>query len=377
MKTIVLRENLIRALGIVGRSISTKPQLPILSHILISTKNNLLTLTATNLEIGTSTTIGAKTETPGEIVVPGKLLIEFISSLPASAEKIELSVDGQLLQIRTNKTKSSFAIGNVSDFPPIPTIEKSEYVLPFESLKESLLRVAFAASSDDTRPVLTGVRMKTIPPKSGTHPVLSLIATDGYRLSLEDVVLSKSAIEIDTLIPATSLLEVIRIATELKVKEIGCSLITNKNQVAFLLPDAVLVTRIIDGEFPSVDRIIPQSFKTKVTVDTEDLAQSVKTASLFARGAANIIKFKAEKGHIVLSANAPQVGSNEDVVEATVEGEDVEMAFNYRFLLDILAHFPGKRVVFESSGALNPGVFKPESPTPSFLHVIMPVRVQG
>lgn len=376
MNTIVLRENLIKALGIVGRSISTKPQLPILSHILITARNNQLTLTATNLEIGTSTTIGAKTEKQGEVVVPGKLLMEFVSSLPSSAEKIELSVDGHMLMIRTNKTKSSFATGNVSDFPPIPTIETSEYTLPFESLKESLLRVAFAASTDDTRPVLTGVRMKTVLSKSG-HPVLSLIATDGYRLSLEDVVLSKSAIELDTLIPASSLLEVVRIAVELKVKEIGCSLIPNKNQVAFLLPDALIITRLIDGEFPSVDRIIPQSFKTKVTVDTEDLARSVKTASLFARGSANIIKFKAEKGQIVVSANAPQVGSNEDVVEADVEGEDVEMAFNYRFLLDVLAHFPDKQVVFESSGSLNPGVFKPKSPTPSFLHVIMPVRVQG
>lgn len=377
MKSVVLRENLMKALGIVGRSISTKPQIPILSHVLITTKNNQITLTATNLEIGTCMTIGAKTEKPGEVVVPGKLLTEFISSLPASAEKIELSVEGQVLQIRTNKTKSSFAIGNVADFPPIPTVEKAEYTLPFESLKESILRVAFAASTDDTRPVLTGVRMKTIPSKSGTHPVLSLVATDGYRLSSEDVVLSKNAIEIDTLIPATSLLEVVRVATELKVKEIGCSLITDKNQVAFLLPEVVIVTRLIDGEFPSIERIIPQSFKTRVTVDTEELAQSVKTASLFARGAANIIKFKAEKGQITLSANAPQVGSNEDIVEATVEGEDVEIAFNYRFLLDILVHFPDKQVVFESSGALNPGVFKPQSPTPTFLHVIMPVRVQG
>lgn len=377
MKTTVLKENLMKALGIVSRSISTRPQLPILSHILIATKNNQLTLTATNLEIGTCTTIGAKTEKPGEVAVPGKLLTEFISSLSASAEKIEISVDGQTLQIRTNTTKSSFAISNIADFPPVPTVEKAEYTLPFESLKESFLRVAFAASTDDTRPVLTGVRMKTIPSKSGTHPILSLIATDGYRLSVENVVLSKNIIEIDTLIPATSLLEVVRVATELKIKEIGCSLITDKNQVAFLLPDAVIITRLIDGEFPSVDRIIPQSFKTRVTVDTEDLAQAVKTASLFARGAANIIKIKAEKGKIILSANAPQVGSNEDVVEATVEGEEVEIAFNYRFLLDVLAHFPDKRVVFESSGALNPGVFKPESPTPSFLHVIMPVRVQG
>ncbi len=143
------------------------------------------------------------------------------------------------------------------------------------------------------------------------------------------------------------------------------------------MSNTTLFTRIIDGEFPNVEKIIPSSFKTKVTVDCNEFTQAVKTASLFARGAANIIKIKIEKEGLRLSANTPQVGQNEDFVEAKVEGEESEIAFNYRFLLDLLANFPEESLVLESSGPLNPGVFKPSKPTPSFLHIIMPVRVQG
>ena len=154
-------------------------------------------------------------------------------------------------------------------------------------------------------------------------------------------------------------------------------MVENKNQAIFHLPNATVFTRIIDGEFPNIEKIIPVGFKTRVIIDRNQLSQAVKTASLFARGAANIIKIKIEKNGLRLSANTPQVGQNEDFVEAKVEGEETEIAFNYRFLLDLLSNFPDESLVFESSGPLNPGVFKPSKPTPSFLHIIMPVRVQG
>ncbi|EKD85481.1 MAG: hypothetical protein ACD_38C00015G0003, partial [uncultured bacterium] len=166
-----------------------------------------------------------------------------------------------------------------------------------------------------------------------------------------------------------------RIAQEIKVEEIGFSIIENKNQTVFFLPDIYIFTRLIDGEFPNIEKIIPIGAKTKVAIDRDQFAQSVKTASLFARGAANIIKIKIEKEGLRLSANTPQVGEDEDFIEAKVEGEEAEIAFNYRFLLDLLNNFPEKEVIFETSGSLNPGVFKPAKG--SFLHLIMPVRVQG
>ena len=143
------------------------------------------------------------------------------------------------------------------------------------------------------------------------------------------------------------------------------------------MPDTKIYSRLIDGEFPNVEKIIPDSFKTRVILDKELFTQAVKTTSIFARGAANIIKMKIEKEGLRLSANTPQVGEESDYVEAKVEGEESEVAFNFRFLLDLLSNFPEKELVFESSGPLSPGVFKPKSDKISFLHIIMPVRVQG
>lgn len=375
MHCVVLRENLVKALSLVGRSIATKPQLPILSHVLLQATDSTLTVSATNLEIGVSTSLGAKVESPGEVAIPGKLLTEFISTLPSSVDKITIALEKNTCVVKTNRTKALFAIGAAADFPPFPLVEQKGKKLPFETLKETITRMAFAASTDDSRPVLTGIRLKRLPEDRAGQ--LSLSATDGYRMSLESVILPKEIEDMNIILPASSLLEIVRIATEIKTKEVEFAIIAKKNQVVFFLDEVSVFTRLIDGEFPAIERVIPQSFKTRVVFETESLLSAVKTAALFARGAANIVKMSILSDGVRLSANAPQVGSNEDMVEAVVEGEEMEIAFNYRFLLDILSHFPDKQVVFESSGALNPGLFKPQSAQSTFMHIIMPVRVQA
>lgn len=375
MRFFVLKENIYKALIIVGRNISPKPQLPILSNILIQAENGQIKLTSTNLNLGVIITIPAKTEKNGETTVPGKLLVDFISLL--SAEKIEFSLDGTNLLVKTEKNQATFTTIPATDFPPSPTVSVPKKLLPFKKLKNAISRIVFAASIDEGRPVLTGV--KTVLTKGK----MTLSATDGYRLSLEQLEIPGENDDLNINLPANTLSEVVRIAQELKTEEIGFYVIKNKNQAVFTMSNTTVFTRIIDGEFPNVEKIIPSSFKTKVTVDCNEFTQAVKTASLFARGAANVIKIKIEKEGLRLSANTPQVGQNEDYVEAKVEGEESEIAFNYRFLLDFLANFPEENLVLESSGSLNPGVFKPlpaqvgSKPTPSFLHIIMPVRVQG
>jgi len=373
MHIFVLKENLVKALSIVNKAISIKPTLPILLNILLKTENNQLKLSATNLELGLVVTLGAKIEQEGEITIPGKLLIEFINSL--TTEKIELVLKDNNLIVKTDKTHASFTTSSTSDFPPFPDVPKNGKTFPINKIKEAILRTVFAASNDESRPVLTGI--KTII-SSG---IMSFTATDGYRLSINKVEITDKKENLEIILPATSLLEVIRIAEILKAEEVGFFIIENKNQVVFTLSGVNIFTRVIDGEFPNVEKIIPVEFKTKVTIDRDQLFQSVKTTSLFARGAANIVKIKVEKDGLRLSANTPQVGSDEDYVEAKVEGEEMEIAFNYRFLLDLLNNFPEELVIFESSGSLNPGVFKPantkQSTIGSFLHLIMPVRVQG
>lgn len=369
MHFFILKENLNKALTIIGRNISPKPQLPVLSNILIHAESGQVRITTTNLDLGIIITIPAKVEENGETTVPGKLLTEFISTL--SADKIEFTLDGQNLSVKTQKTQASFTTIPATEFPSSPDISQPKNTFSFKTIKNAIERTAFAASIDEGRPVLTGIKVVLSVGK------MTLSATDGYRLSMESVDIPGKNDELKINLPAHTLTEVVRIAQDLKAEEVGFSVVENKNQAIFHLPQTTIFTRIIDGEFPNIEKIIPTGFKTRVTVDCEQFAQAVKTASLFARGAANIIKIKIEKEGLRLSANTPQVGQNEDFVEAKVEGEETEIAFNYRFLQDLLANFPEESLVFESSGALNPGVFKPTKPTPSFLHIIMPVRVQG
>ena len=369
MHFILLKENFARALSIVNRSISNRPQLPILANILIKAKKGTIELSATNLDLGITINVPAKIENEGEITIPGKLLTEFINSL--STDKIDINQEENNLIVKTGKTKATFATVSAADFPPFPQLPEKQKTFPLKNLKEAILRVVFAASNDETRPILTGVKT-TI-----TEGIITLTATDGYRLSIEKVELTDKKETLSAVLPASSLLEVMRVATELKVEEVGVGVIENKNQIVFTLPNVSIYTRLIDGEFPNIEKIIPTEFKTKVIVDRELFFQAVKTTSLFAKNAANIIKIKIGKDKLHLSANTPQVGSDEDIVEAKVDGEETEIAFNFRFLSDILTNMPDKEVVFETSGSLAPGVFKPAGGKISFLHLIMPVRVQG
>lgn len=368
MHFFVLKENLDKVLSILGRNISVRPQLPILSNVLIKTEKGQIKLAATNLELGLVFTIPAKIEKEGEITVAGKLLTEFVNTL--TTEKIEIILEGSNLIIKTHNTKASLTTTPATDFPTfldIP-IQKDKFTLV--KIKDAINRTCFAASTDEGRPVLTGIRT-TI--SSGK---MTFAATDGYRLSIEQIDVPDKKKELQILLPAQTLAEVVRIAQELKVEELDFSLIENKNQAVFNLANVTIFTRLIDGEFPNIEKIIPQSGKTRVEISKDDFAQSVKTVSLFARGAANIIKIKIEKEGLRLSANTPQVGQDEDFVEASVSGEEGEIAFNFRFLLDLLNNFPEETLIFEMSGPLNPGVFKPKKLT-SFLHIIMPVRIQG
>ncbi|OGG06997.1 DNA polymerase III subunit beta [Candidatus Gottesmanbacteria bacterium RIFCSPHIGHO2_02_FULL_40_24] len=369
MKVLILKENLTKALLIVGKGLSLKPQLPILSHILIKAKNNRLEFFSTNLELGIIYNSPAKVEREGEVAVPGKLLTEFINSL--LTDKIELETGDKDLKIKTNKTQAHLAIGVPADFPPFPDVPQTGKKLSLAKIKDAVLRTVFAASSDEGRPVLTGVKT-TI-----SDGFLFLSATDGYRLSREQVELTGKMEPLEVILPAQSLTETIRIADELAAQDVELSIIENKNQVVFSLPNTRIFTRLIDGEFPNVEKIIPAGFKTKVIVDRDLFHQAVKTTSIFARGTSNIVRLKIGSAGLNLSAATPQVGSEEDFVEADVEGDETEISFNFRFLLDLFSNFPDKELVFESLGPLSPGVFKPKSAQSKFLHIIMPVRIQN
>jgi len=375
MKLSVLQENLRKALSITSRFAASRSQLPALNNVCLKTEKGQLKLTSTNLETGIHYWLGAKVEQEGSLTVPAKTFFEFISSL--SAGKIELLTDKNTLKVKSEGGKASLVGIPANDFPSVPSFEDKEKIdLPIKNLNQAVNRVAFAASLDESRPVLSGVLFKK---RAGS---LVMVATDGYRLSLKklDLELKKNQEELfdkGILLPAKTLVEVTKLLVEEQGGDsFGLSLTPQASQVIFSLPQAEVVSRLIEGDFPDFEKIIPSESTTQVVVEKEDLLRGIKTASIFARESANIVRLEITKDQVKISANAPQMGDNLSTVSAQVQGKGaLKIAFNVRFLLDFLGAVKEKEIELEFSGNLNPGVFK-TSKDKSFFHIIMPVRVQ-
>lgn len=367
MELTLLQENLARALTFVGKTLSTKTQLPVLSNVLLETDNGRLKLSSTNLETSVSFWVGATIEEEGSISVPGRLFTELVNGF--SQDKIQLRLDKTVLQLHCGESQATLSGMDASEFPALPQLpEKQEVKISKTLLDETLSFMMIAASTDEGRPLLTGIRL--------TNDAVGswFVATDGYRLSLRRVAQIKG-LEEGIVLSAKTLGEAYKLLVEQKIDELGIGFSKDKNQVVFSYPNALLATRLIEGEYPPYSKIIPQSHTTRAMCLKADLLRSVKLAAIFAKESSNIIKLSIGVDKIVVSANSPQIGENNTTLEAKVEGEAVEVAFNSRFLLDLLGVFPRDEVVFESAGSLTAGVFK-VSGDDSYLHIIMPVRVQ-
>lgn len=366
MNATILQENLLRALVRTARVLTAKAQLPILQNTLLVAGDGGLRITATNLETTETVRVGAKVEKDGGLCVPGRTLTELVASF--SQEPVHLIVHEGSLHVASGKSKAVVAGVAASEFPPLQSPAKPKRAkIKKDTLVSALDRVLFAAATDDGRPLLTGVKMIT----QGETTVV--VATDGYRLSLQKIA-QPLVDRLDVVIPARALSEMLKVCTEEKdLDEIGVSL-TDEGQLHVVIGDTEITTRLIAGEYPSFEKIIPKSFTTRVLVDKQSLSRAVKSAAIFARDSANIIKFHIENQSMTVSANAPQIGENSVEVEAKVDGEGGDMALNSRFLLDFFANFNEDELLFEMTGSLNPGVFRPVKDD-SFLHLIMPVRV--
>ena len=363
----ILQENLAKALNQTGRIIPVKPQLPILQNILLETTEGRLRIVATNLETTEIVWVGAKVEKEGSFCVPARLFSELVASLPQ--DTVFLSVNDTALVVKSQGFAATIPGISAKEFPPVPKVkEKTHSNIGKDEFCRVISRVLFAAATDEGRPLLTGIRVKQ---QDGT---LVFAATDGYRLSVKHTSLVLG-FEADMTIPSRALTEVVKVSGEDKeTKELTIAQ-TEEGQLVFGIGDTEIHTRRIDGEYPNFEKIIPRSFSSRALLDRQKLTAAVKSASIFARDNANIIRFSLDNQQIVVTANTPQVGENKVEVEAKIDGEGGEIAFNSRFLLDFLANFPEEELLFEMTGSLNPGVFKPVKDD-SYLHVIMPVRVQ-
>lgn len=378
MKLHILSSHLQKKLGILSRAVSPRSQLPVLLNIALTAKEGKLQLRTTDLEIGIQVTIPASVEEKGEITIPAKTFSELTASFSPD-EKISLIFDKTTLIVKTPKTKSILPTINQDEFPKLYE-DKGEPVasLSQATLQKDLGRVIFAASVDIARPALSGV---LITKETEEKDSFLLVATDGYRLSLTLYTKMKNKLQAGSeltekqlLVPARIMREVIGLKDE--KGDVVMYISSKNNQALFEQGETILVGRLIDAQFPAYEKIIPKNATTTVQFDKEEMHKAVKICAIFARETANIIKLAIEKDKIVVSANSASVGENSVEVEAKVTGDTNEIAFNARYLLELFAHIEEEDMILEMTGPLSPGVFKVKE-DPSFLHLIMPIRVQG
>ncbi len=376
MKLSCLQENLNRGLNCVGRAAATRTTLPITNNVLIATDEGRLKLVATNLEMAISCWVGAKIAEDGAITVPARLLNEFVASLPNDKIDITLSPRTKTLQVKCARFEARISGINAKDFPPIPTAEDGiNTKISVEALRKGIGRVAFAAAVDESRPVLTGVHTEF----EGKQ--LTLAAADGFRLAVYKLPLitpiKEKAIAI---IPAKALAELNRLATDHE-ENIEIKLSNTKSQILFRLKDIEVISQLIQGGFPQYSQLIPQSYSTRAVVDVSQFLRATKTASIFARDGSGIVRLvitpgaKAAHGKLTIAARSEEIGDDIGEIDANVEGEETKIAFNGKYLIDVLNVLNEPQVSLEVTSPSSPGVIRPVG-TDNYTHVVMPMFVQ-
>lgn len=378
MKVSCLQENLAKGLSIVGRAVATKSTLPVLSNILLATDEGRLKLAATNLELAIVTWIGAKIEDEGQITLPARLFTELVNSLPNERIDLDLNVRTHTVQLGCLRTKASIKGIEAAEFPPIPSVNGGDMSATVQMapdlLRGIINQVAFAAAADDTRAALTAVLV------SFGDSELTMAATDGFRLSVRQTKLPGALPQkLDVLVPARTLNELARLLVDEK-DPVEITVTPNKSQILFHTSNVDLVSRLVEGSFPNYRRIIPESYTTRSVVSTGDFLTATRRASFFAREAANIVKLAltpgedAAPGKLTITATSAEMGGNEDDIDAVVSGKGVEIAFNARYLTEVLGVLTDQQIGLETNSSTNPGVLRSLGED-GFVHVIMPLQI--
>lgn len=370
MKKKVLQENLQQSLGYLQKAIPSRPALPILSSVLIVAQDNICSMTATDLYFGVKTSLPAAIEVSGKVVVPGKELKEIIQSLPAG--ELQFLLSENLLQISSAHTTSRIQCQVGEEFPQFPELSGDKYSLPITILDAIVERVLKSVSTDQTRPILTGVLMEF------SQDGLRTVGTDGFRLAVADFADIKTPKAMSLVIPGKVIDEVRRIALQKKIDNIDFYVSEESKQVFFLFNDVEIFSRLIDGEFPPYQKIIPQSFENKIEVLASELQEQVKRALIFARDSSSIIQMQYdEQMGLTIKAESPSVGAFEGVIDsAKVEGQSGLIAFNARYLLDFLQPLADELITIQISGSLKPALFSAPSLS-NFQYIVMPFRVNS
>lgn len=364
MKFSILQQDFLPVLQAISRSVGIRATLPILSNILLSAEGAKLKIAATNLEIGIIRELtSAEIENPGEITIPAKTLIEIVAGL--GPVKIELEATEEILSLSANKFKATINGISATEFPAIPMSSEKGVVFKKEVLA-SCADILFASATDEGRPILTGILTESV----GGN--LNFVATDGFRLANRQVEVKETPkINFKALIPRRTFEEVLRILQEEESDDVEIS--TTQNQIIFKIGLTTVSSRLIEGQFPAWEKIIPEKIILRSLVEKHELLQAVKLASVFSKNEANIVTLKISKEKIILESSAKELGAQTNEIEGQTEGEELEIAFNTKFLQDVLSSCSSSQVIMEFSGPLSAAMIKPVG-VEGLKYIIMPVR---
>ncbi|HMM27866.1 MAG: DNA polymerase III subunit beta [Chloroflexota bacterium] len=376
MRVSVLQENLYKGLSIVSRAIPGRPSLPILSNVLITTEDARLRLSATNLQLGITVWIGAKVDRDGSITLPARTFQDLVATLPA--ERVDMDLDTRTLTLHLNCAGKTANIKGMdaAEFPQIPEFQADRAIgVPADVFKEMIEQVVFSAAKEENRPVLAGVLMRF------EGDVFTMAAADGYRLSVRTAELEFSVGDRAPepfIVPARTLQELGRIISD-EDEEVLIALPDGRGQVMFSLGSVLLVSQLIEGRFPDYEAIIPRSYQTSVMAYTSELLAACRSSEVFAKDSANTARVLIEPGssanvpgQVIVAGQSQEKGDAQAPLEATIEGTAIDIAFNIRYLIDVLNVIREDRVVLETSGPTAPGVVRPAG-RDDFIHVIMPM----
>jgi DNA polymerase-3 subunit beta len=374
MKVQVLQENLQRGLSIVGRAVATRSTLPITANVLLMTDQGRLKLAATDLDIAISAWVGAKIDEEGATTVPSRLISDFVSSLPPATVNLEIPDRSRQVKLECARNESTINAMDAEDFPRIQSIgDGVSMELDPKALRKAIERVEFAAASDDSRPVLTGVHIKA----EGQR--LTFASADGFRLAVSDVTLASAPAEtIEVIIPARALRELARLVGEAN-EPVEMRINPQRTQVQFTMTDVEMVAQLIQGTFPNYSQLIPAEYNTRCIVNVDEFKREARIAAIFARDGSGIIRLQMQPGDgmpgkLTISARADEIGDNMGEIDAKVEGDASKIAFNSRYLQDVLNALSGE-VALEMTSPSSQGVFRPIGET-DYVHVVMPMFVQ-
>jgi len=376
MKLSCLQENLSKGLSIVGRAVATRSTLPITNNILLVTEHSRLKLVATNLEMAITCWIGAKVEEEGEITIPARLITEFVSSLPSDKIDMSLSEKTKTLGLKCARFEARISGVDAKDFPPIPKVEEGITTkIEASSLRQAISKVAFAAATEESRPVLTGIDAQF------DGELLTLAAADGFRLAVYKLPLATPVSQkTEVIIPARAMAELNRLMGD-QEEPVEITVNPSNGQALFRLKDVELVSQLVQGSFPNYTQLIPQSYATRMVVNISEFLRATKTASIFARDGSGIVRLmitpgkELNPGKLTVSARSEEVGDDVGEIDAVVEGDEAKIAFNGKYIMDVLNALHESDVALETTNPSSPGVIRPVGDD-NYIHVVMPMFVQ-